>query len=206
MQTTLTKNQPPPRRVLACLRGGGSVFRMDASMKLIPVWTSQKAGRGEVVAYMKCDDRDFNDLNGVKWRLAEVGRCKYATFSVSSKERLFAHRSVVTKHVRRPINGEDTDHINGDGLDNRLENLRIIPHRQNIQNQRTTNRKSESGYRGVYFIASKNVYAAYAGTGKDREYNGYAHKTAEAANEAAIALRKRLGFLDSTPTPQRSEE
>jgi hypothetical protein len=44
--------------------------------------------------------------------------------------------------------GKDTDHLNGDGLDNRRENLRAVTHRENLQNLHI---KKSSKYPGVYW-------------------------------------------------------
>lgn len=42
----------------------------------------------------------------------------------------------------------EIDHINGNGLDNRKENLRFVTHRQNMQNQ---HRQKTSVFPGVCF-------------------------------------------------------
>lgn len=46
--------------------------------------------------------------------------------------------------------GMDVDHINHDGLDNRLENLKVCTHKENMQNQafRKTN---TTGYSNIYY-------------------------------------------------------
>lgn len=77
-------------------------------------------------------DEEFSHLlSGRDWFVhrAESG-LKYA---VSKRERL--HRLIA-----RPSRGEIVDHANGDGLDNRLANLRKCSHAQNMQN-----RKGSSG-------------------------------------------------------------
>lgn len=44
--------------------------------------------------------------------------------------------------------GLDTDHKNGDRLDNRRENLRICEHSENLRNMKTP-KSNTSGYKGV---------------------------------------------------------
>jgi len=51
------------------------------------------------------------------------------------------------------------DHIDGDGLDNRLDNLRVCTHQQNTQN-RGASKNSKTGIRGVNFDKRIQKYCA----------------------------------------------
>lgn len=79
------------------------------------------------------DDEDFDYLSQYKW-CAHKGRNNifYAVRNVRNKKgaTMFKMHSVI---IGTP-SGMDTDHINGDGLDNRKTNLRVVTRRQNIQN------------------------------------------------------------------------
>ncbi len=56
----------------------------------------------------------------------------------------------------------DIDHINGDGLDNRIENLREVPHLQNGRNTKR-NKTNTSGVPGVSFCKAANKWVAQIG-------------------------------------------
>mgnify|MGYP001183642752 CR=1 FL=1 len=60
----------------------------------------------------------------------------------------FMHRTVLELAGIDP--GVVTDHINGDGLDNRLKNLRPATNSQNCQNSRMQSNNT-SGFKGVTF-------------------------------------------------------
>ena len=70
------------------------------------------------------------------------GKQEYATTGCRSKS---IHRLVMDAPKGMVI-----DHINGNGLDNRKENLRICTHSENAMNQRLKSH-SVSGYKGVQY-------------------------------------------------------
>lgn len=82
----------------------------------------------------------------------------------------------------------EVDHINGDKLDNRRENLRLLKRPDNMRNPndglRTTNR---SGHRGVSFVKSRERFGkpwmAYV-TVNYKTHNLGWYSTVEAAAEA----------------------
>lgn len=92
------------------------------------------------------DDEDFDYLNQWKWHYEHTG---YAYRSLSNGGKTIMHR-LITKVT----DGMEIDHINGNGLDNRKENLRICTHAENGRN--TKLRKDNTlGYKGIKICGNK---------------------------------------------------
>lgn len=95
------------------------------------------------------DDDMHPIISKYKW-CAREGRhtfYSYKQFTISPKNKtLIAMHHVVMGHPRR---GLVVDHINGNGLDNRRENLRIITYRENSSNFRID--KKIKKYVGVHY-------------------------------------------------------
>ena len=58
--------------------------------------------------------------------------------------------------------GLEIDHINGNPNDNRIVNLRVVNHSENMRNTRTPI-KSKSGVKGVFRCKHTNKWIAYIG-------------------------------------------
>lgn len=100
-------------------------------------------------SYALVDDGDYHLLSGFKWHLRGIKK-QYASGRVFGKD-CYMHRIIMGTPV-----GMETDHINGDPLDNRRSNLRVCTPRQNQANSvlRNTNK---TGYKGVRLHGSKWV-------------------------------------------------
>lgn len=91
------------------------------------------------------------DLSIHAWYCSRQG---YACRDTSRFPRHVAlmHRVILERKLNRKLlKGEECDHINGNPLDNRRDNLRACSHSQNLKNQ---NRRSTntSGYTGVSYF------------------------------------------------------
>ncbi len=82
------------------------------------------------------------------------------------------------------------DHKNGDGLDNRRENLRVVTHTENAWNM---DRRSDnkSGFKGVYLDPRRGTWN-FSVSAHGRRHYGSGYATVELANQAAQQLREKL--------------
>lgn len=92
-------------------------------------------------------DEDYEDLSRYKWQVARCGAKRIHLYAVrtdpSSGGRIFMHRQVAG------VDGLLVDHINGDGLDNRRENLRPATYSENALNIHAQP-KTSTGVRSVF--------------------------------------------------------
>ena len=127
----------------------------------------------------------------------------YAKSSTSGK--FYAMNGSRNRSIHRFImnfpKGMDVDHINGDALDNRKENLRICTRSENCRNKKVRS-DSKSGYKGVHQRPPNGRYQAYIGdpTRKGRHmYLGHhdsAEEAARAYDKKAIELHGEFASLN----------
>ena len=100
--------------------------------------------------------------------------------------RIAAHR-VIWEHVHGPIADRDLviNHINGDRLDNRIQNLELVSQKENVLH---------ASRRGA-LPKGERVWAAKLTEADVREI-----RRASAMGETAVALGKRFGINQSTAT------
>lgn len=129
------------------------------------------------------DEADLPILNGMNWHADKRGKTFYVRGRKSgvSKGGVYLHNLLM---------GGRTDHRDGDGLNNRKNNLRRC-----TQDQNTLNRGPSRGkrFKGVY-PRGRLFYAQLYRHGV--AYHSYGHATAEAAARAydALALKHHGEF------------
>lgn len=100
--------------------------------------------KGEIVSKFTIDECDFNFVSKYRWSIND----KYvSTNGYKSGESNRLHRLLLNLEYGDERQG---DHINGNTLDNRRANLRIVTKNDNAKN-RKVNSNNTSGRRGVYF-------------------------------------------------------
>lgn len=134
----------------------------------------------------------WNTNNAGKPASFKFGPLGYRALRITENGRALtylAHR-VIWKLVHGSDPKGDIDHINGDPSDNRIANLRDVPHRRNIQNSARA-KNNASGRTGVFWHTRDQRWQAcikikgqntYIGSFRDIADAIAARKAAEAAN------------------------
>lgn len=86
---------------------------------------------------------------------------------------------------------DNIDHIDGDGCNNRISNLRVATQAKNIQNLRKSHKDSVTGYLGTTFDKSRGLYMALIRAHGRNVYLGR-FKTPEEAHHAYLNAKRQL--------------
>ena len=90
------------------------------------------------------------------------------------------------EHVNGSIpSGYEIDHINGNRSDNRITNLRLVTHKENMENRHKPRVDNISGLKGVQWKERDKKFHAVIGHNGKKISLGY-HLTAEKAHAAYI--------------------
>jgi hypothetical protein len=124
------------------------------------------------------DDEDFEKVGMFTWCASKRKQTFYAFNGAGGGLRMMHHIIIGS-----PPKGQQVDHINGNGLDNRKENLRFVTNRQNSQNR--NHRKGSSLFPGVSWCKPRKKWVAgILINGKSLYLGGY--ETEEAAFNAYL--------------------
>ena len=119
----------------------------------------------------------------------------YLKVSMSPYGKFFAHRLIYALHYRTiPDACLQIDHINGEKLDNRPKNLRLVTASENLRNQRMY-RNNTSGVHGVHWVKARQCWHAKIFVGGKLYPLGY-FETIEEAAAARIEANHAHGFTE----------
>lgn len=140
------------------------------------------------------DDDDYERYGHLKWHYAH-GRAVRRHGQWTRDRKKITGTTWLHREIMGNPEGLLVDHINGNPLDNRKENLRLCIQSQNMANARkTTKKKTSSTYKGVHKESSagyKNPWSAYIT--KDKKRQNIGHFATE--EEAALAYNQRAEEL-----------
>jgi hypothetical protein len=135
------------------------------------------------------DDEDLPMLAAFRWRAMKMhGQDRYV-YVVSGAKKVVAMHRLITGAPK----GLVVDHINGNRLDNRKENLRVCTHAQNLMN-----RASKRKFKGVRLREGGRWQAAIRVGGVRHCLGGFetAEEAARAYDDAAVRLHGEFARLN----------
>ena len=109
---------------------------------------------------------------------------------------IFMHREILLRHGANYGNKSVTDHINGNGLDNRKINLRLCQGGENQMNMRS--RGGASKYKGVLFRKDRNKWIASISVRGRRIHLGTFNNEESSARAYDLAAIKYFGEFAKT--------
>lgn len=135
------------------------------------------------------------DLAGFNWQFQLDRDTGYArrTVGVNNRETIYIHRVIMSRILERKLlKTECVDHIDGNGLNNKRDNLRVATKSQNAMNSKAR-RNNTTGFRGVVCVKRKLKKRFMATiTHNNAIYRLGYFETAEEANEAYCEAANEL--------------
>lgn len=131
------------------------------------------------------DDEDFVNISQYRWHL----HGRYANNVAAG---------AMHRYLLGAPEGRYVDHINGDSLDNRRENLRFATHGENMMNKHVHWGKSK--YKGVIWNKSKSVWFVRVQGDKTRIFVGSFRDEIAAAEAYNVAAKQMHGEFASLNT------
>jgi hypothetical protein len=149
--------------------------------------------------YAIIDKEDFDKIKDHSWVPGPYG--KYAVASIK-------HNMVRMHRLIMGFPQQDIDHINGNDIDNRKQNLRLCSHSQNLRNIPKSSRNT-TGFKGVCFDKGVNKFRASIKFNYKTIYLGV-FNTAEEASEVyqkkALELHGEFYYKENVNKIEIKEE
>lgn len=162
-------------------------------MKRVPL----SSGKSALV-----DDAYFPSISRFKWT-AQKGRAGtyYAyrfDYSGGKRRKIYMHRELYGV-----AEGERVDHVDGDGLNNRMSNLRLCTNVENMRNMRRG--RGRSKYKGVSWYERDKRWRSYIVVDAKQIHLGYFDDEMEAAEAYDAAAKDYFGVFAKINMPERGK-
>lgn len=135
------------------------------------------------------DDDDYPMLVKHNWHALKSRGTYYARRKIGTNKLIQMHRLILNADITQQI-----DHINGNGLDNRKNNMRLCTHAQNNMNKNKI--WSKSGFKGV--TLNHHKWSARITVNNKIKYLGRYKNIKDAARAYDLAAIKFFGNFAKT--------
>ena len=134
----------------------------------------------------KVDDEDYDWLNGMEWYAQKDKKGMMYAATTIMGDVTYMHRLVTD------ADDDTVDHVNGDTLDNRKENLIVSTYQENAMNKAKTKHHRSSKFKGVTHMKSGR-WKAHIGVNDKDVHLGYFDSEEEAAHAYDEAAKEEFG-------------
>lgn len=125
-------------------------------------------------------DKGWNTRYENKLVAIRLDKRGYRQICIAPFSNMFAHR-IAWLHVFGSWPADEIDHINGDPLDNRISNMRVVNRQQNMINQKLR-KDNTSGVKGVSLHKKSNMWHVHINVDKKIKVLGTFRTIEEAAS------------------------
>lgn len=155
---------------------------------------SRNVGSSNMERYAKISPQDAELILRYKWRVTSTihGRGNAIFYAYTSSGGRGAKKIKMHRLITNAPDGTHVDHINGDGLDNRRENLRIVTPQMNQANSRK-HIVGWSRFKGVSWSAAAKKWRAYINIGRKQTHLGLFDDEITAAQAYDVKAREVFG-------------
>lgn len=140
--------------------------------------------------YVLLDNEDYDFVIKLgKWSVDKKGKHSFYAIKIIGGKKMYLHRLIMSSPK-----GKIVDHINGNTLDCRQQNLRICGFSGNAKNKSVSKTKKSSIYKGVYLTKSGGYVARiWCSIKKTNIYLGRFEKEKDAACRYNLACHELHG-------------
>lgn len=165
-------------------------MRIVGDYAFVPLEVHRSYGKRK---WARIDIASIERVERLWWRPVAGGRTFYA--KATSGKTLPKHHMNMHAFIVRAEHGERWDHINGDGLDNTFENLRLCSQAENARNRRKTNASwVTSHFKGVSATASGRWSADIRSNGISTHLGVFSSQAEAAMAYDAEAVKQHGAF------------
>lgn len=142
-----------------------------------------KNSKNQDTYYALVDNDSYETLKGFSWHISKRKNTNYAVRQEGNKV-FYMHREIMA-------DGDLIDHVNGDGLDNRRENLRYANKSQNALNSKK--KQGSSPYKNVSWDKVKKKWRIVMSVNGKLKWFGYFTDVHEAGKVRASLAKEFYG-------------